>query len=80
MEWAFISGNTTMSGISCGLGLSVLHDFLQENQGELKIFSNDAYWRIKSGNIECSQQKINFSGTFVNLELRCDQPDVPVTP
>jgi hypothetical protein len=80
MEWAFIPGNTTMSGLSCGLGLSVLHDFLQENQGELKIFSNDAYWRIKSGKIECSQQKINFSGTFVNLELRCDQPALPVTP
>jgi hypothetical protein len=71
MDWAFIPGNTTMSGLSCGQGLTVLHDFLQENQGELKIFSNNAYWRIKSGRIECSQQKVDFSGTFVNLELRC---------
>jgi hypothetical protein len=75
LQWAFVKGNSTARaacGIS-GLGLNVLQDFLIENQGELKIFSNDGYLRIKEGNIKYAQQKVNFSGTLIDLELRCDQ-------
>jgi hypothetical protein len=74
LEWAFHSGNSTASqGISRGMGLHILQEFLVKNQGSLKIYSNDGYVSIKHGKIAYSQQKFNFSGTFVNIAFQCNE-------
>jgi hypothetical protein len=74
LEWAFHSGNSTATpGTSRGMGLHILQEFLTKNQGRLKIYSNDGYVSIKNGKIEYSQQKFNFSGTFVNIAFQCDE-------
>jgi len=74
LEWAFFPGNSTATpDISRGMGLHLLQEFLTENQGSLKIFSNDGYIGIKDGKVEYKQQRIDFSGTFVNITFQCDE-------
>jgi anti-sigma regulatory factor (Ser/Thr protein kinase) len=74
LSWAFQSGTTTkQNGISRGLGLNLLQDFVAKNHGNLMIFSNDGYVAIDDNGIRYENKDINFSGTLVNIALRCDQ-------
>lgn len=74
LSWAFESGNTTkQSGISRGLGLNLLQDFVSKNHGNLMIFSNDGYVTIGDNGVIYKNKDINFSGTLVNIALRCDE-------
>ncbi|MEB3212468.1 MAG: ATP-binding protein [Leptolyngbyaceae bacterium] len=74
LKWAFLPGKSTVSqGISRGLGLHLIQEFIAANQGTLKIYSNDGVVSIKNGKIEYGTQPINFSGTFVNIEFQCDE-------
>lgn len=73
LEWAFSPGNTTAVGISRGMGLTLLQEFIHKNQGDIKIFSNDGYACTRRDTIEYKTQNINFSGTFVNISLRCNE-------
>jgi hypothetical protein len=73
LKWALAEGNSTSDADISGFGLSVLCSFLLDNQGELKIFSNDGYLRIKAGKIEYAQHKVNFSGTLIDLDIQCDK-------
>lgn len=74
LEWAFLPGNSTASaGISRGLGLHLIQEFVSLNQGSLKIYSNDGAVSIEAGNINYMLQTTNFSGTFVNIAFQCDE-------
>ena len=72
--WAFQSGNTTkQNDISRGLGLNLLQEFVIKNHGNLMIFSNDGYVTIDDNGVRYENKDINFSGTLVNIALRCDE-------
>jgi len=73
LMWALESGNTTVMGVPRGLGLNLLKEFVNYNQGTLKIFSNDSYVKIADNDVTYSKQTINFSGTFINITLKCDE-------
>ena len=70
IEWAVISGNTTKKAEETGgLGLDLIREFLQMNEGKLQIRSADGYWEEKKGvNFakDCTNQ---FSGSVVNIEF-----------
>jgi hypothetical protein len=50
-----------------------LQDFVLKNQGELTIFSNDVEVVIADNGIKYGIKNVIFSGTLVNVMLRCDE-------
>ncbi|WNZ46114.1 ATP-binding protein [Leptolyngbya boryana CZ1] len=74
MAWAFKKGNSTIRDeISRGGGLTLLQDFVLKNQGKLTIFSNDVEVVIADNGVKYGMKNVNFSGTLVNIMLRCDE-------
>jgi len=75
LKWAFKSGTTTKKdeAISRGMGLSLLQTFVTENQGSLKIFSNDACVDMDHTGIRYENGYTDFTGTLVNIAFRCDE-------
>jgi signal transduction histidine kinase len=73
LKWAFMPGHTTKQDICSGMGLSLLHDFVAQNQGILTLFSNDGCVIVDDNGIKFQNTYTKFSGTLVNIGLRCDQ-------
>lgn len=73
LSWALAYGNSTVRDVSRGLGLNFLQEFIQCNKGTLRIFSNDGYVKIEDNKVIYKKQKINFSGTLINITIRCDE-------
>lgn len=75
LKWAFQSGTTTKQdeAISRGMGLNLLQTFVTQNQGRLKIFSNDACVDMDHTGIRYENGYTNFTGTLVNIAFRCDE-------
>jgi len=75
LKWAFQSGTTTKKddAISRGMGLNLLQTFVTENQGSLKIFSNDACVDMDHTGIRYENGYTHFTGTLVNIAFRCDE-------
>lgn len=75
LEWAFKRGNSSRSGDgqSRGLGLDLLREFVQLNQGQLKVFTHDTYAEIDSNGIRFQQNDSFFRGTVFHIQLICDE-------
>lgn len=74
MEWAFKRGNTTGGGkVARGLGLDLLNEFVQLNQGSLEIYSNDGYARVDNKGPSFLTIENGFSGTVVQIKFKCDE-------
>lgn len=71
MEWAFQPGTSTRPG-GRGIGLDLLHNFVQKNGGRLEMFSHEGYVSINDGNISFTERNEFFEGTLVNISLKCD--------
>jgi len=71
LEWAFIEGNTTKQ-VPGGLGLSILKQFIEMNEGTIQMVSGDAMLEI-NGNIP-TDTKLDkwFPGTIVTVEFNCN--------
>lgn len=70
LKWAIQSGNTTREG-SGGYGLPTLISYIKEVNGELYIFSGDAYYALK-GEVErtASMEDGCFDGTSVTFKVK----------
>lgn len=71
IQWAMEGRNTTKTGpIPGGLGLKLLREFIQLNQGRIQIVSDRGYWEQKQDG-SVVQQKLDFPfpGTVVNIEI-----------
>ena len=74
LSWAFQTGTSTRKdGVCGGMGLSLLQDFMIQNHGNLMIFSNDGCVIIDDNGTKYENKCINFSGTLVNISLKCDE-------
>jgi signal transduction histidine kinase len=74
IRWAFQRGTTTKpNGTGRGLGLDLLKEFVQLNQGRLEVFSHDGYALIGEGQERYETRQSYFEGTLVNITLRCDE-------
>lgn len=72
MKWAFERGNSTCTGgVARGLGLDLLKEFVQLNQGKLEIYSNDGYAIVDKDGERYENSDISFEGTMVHITLRC---------
>jgi hypothetical protein len=74
ISWAFQNGNSTKNeSIGRGVGLNLLQNFISSNQGNLRIFSGDASAIIEDNRIDYKDKCTRFSGTLVNISLRCNE-------
>jgi len=70
ISWAVKAGTTTKIGIiPGGLGLSLICEFLECNQGGIQIVSHDEYWVQEGKRARESNIGRIFPGTMVNLEF-----------
>ncbi len=70
IEWAIKDRNTTKDGVSGGIGLALLHEFIQKNKGKIQIISNDGFWELNTNKIIKSSFKNEFPGTMVNIVVK----------
>ena len=73
IDWAMKSGNTTKTGsVSGGLGLDIIFEFIQLNNGRIQIVSSDGYWEyLKSRKVKKEFDR-PFNGTIANIEVNLD--------
>lgn len=69
IEWCSESGNTTKINKTGGLGLTILKEFININQGKLQILSDNEYWECGKRKRAINNIGYRFDGTIVNIEF-----------
>ncbi len=74
LKWAFSESMSTKmdQGISRGMGLHLLKNFVQMNKGTLQIYSNDGRVLIDEKKEVYEDFSPAFRGTIVQINLQCD--------
>jgi anti-sigma regulatory factor (Ser/Thr protein kinase) len=70
IQWAVRDKNTTKIGVSGGIGLALLREFIGMNRGKMQIISNDGFYEYSEQGEEMQLFKGAFPGTIVNLQFR----------
>lgn len=74
LETAFQYGfSTKEKGGPRGLGLDLLKNFIQKNNGSMEIYSNNEYARIRYNESTYIMKQFYFHGTAINIKLKCDE-------
>lgn len=74
IPWAMTEGNTTKQGVSGGIGLAILKEFITLNKGKIRVISGDGFWQMYEDSTEGRRFEKPFPGTSVNIEVRTDDP------
>lgn len=72
IRWAVQKNNTTRNpkdGKPGGLGLKLIHEFVELNEGKVEIVSDEGYWCYNSKKNSFRTFKNPFPGTIVNIEI-----------
>ncbi|WP_172745780.1 STAS domain-containing protein [Neorhizobium sp. T7_12] len=70
IDWAMADGNTTRIGdIPGGLGLKILRQFINLNQGRFIVVTGNAFWTEQNGVTDRKQMASDFPGTVVTIEV-----------
>ncbi|MCH6236789.1 ATP-binding protein [Cognataquiflexum rubidum] len=72
IQWAVKDRSTTKQGISGGLGLAILKEFIQKNKGKLQIVSNEGFYQLDENREVTHKFQGEFPGTIVNLQFGTD--------
>lgn len=73
IEWAIKNGNTTKTGtLPGGLGLNIIIDFINKNEGKLQIISADGYWENYKEITKTRCFLNSFPGTIANIKFNLD--------
>lgn len=70
IKWAMQDRSTTKVGISGGIGLAFLKEFIGLNKGKIQIISNDGFYQYSKQGEEIKLFDREFPGTIVNLQFR----------
>lgn len=74
IEWAMQRGNTTKVGDTGGLGLSVIAEFVEKNEGNFMLISGNGALCMHGKNQQYNEICGFFPGTFVNLMFNLSDP------
>lgn len=69
IEWAVQDKKTTKVGISGGIGLAVLSEFINLNGGKMQIVSDEGFYQHGKNGIQSKLFDGRFPGTIVNLQF-----------
>lgn len=72
IKWAVEENKTTKEGISGGLGLALLKEFVNANKGKMQIISNEGFYQFNEDREILNEFRGEFPGTIVNLQFRTD--------
>ncbi|ENA1794801.1 ATP-binding protein [Flavobacterium psychrophilum] len=72
IEWAVKDRHTTKIGITGGIGLAFLKEFVTNNKGKMQIVSDDGFYQFDSKAESMNTFNASFPGTIVNLQFRTD--------
>ncbi len=72
IEWAVQDRKTTKVGVTGGIGLAVLREFVEMNGGKMQIVSHDGFYQFDKESVDSRIFNGNFPGTIVNLQFRTD--------
>ena len=72
IKWAVQDKKTTKKGVSGGIGLALLKEFVEKNKGKMQIVSDDGFYQFDCEGEIVQEFKGNFPGTIVNLQFRTD--------
>jgi len=75
IAWAFKEGNSTRvdENYAGGLGLGLLKDFIEVNNGKMEVFSHNGYCLIDKDGQHLRTLEGCFEGTIINITLMCDE-------
>lgn len=69
IRWAVKDKSTTKEGISGGIGLALLKEFIGKNKGKMQIVSDDGFYQFDCEGEILQQFQGQFPGTIVNLQF-----------
>lgn len=72
IKWAIMDKNTTKVGVTGGIGLALLKEFIERNNGKMQIISDDGFYQYDSHGELMQFFNGSFPGTIVNLQFRTD--------
>lgn len=72
IEWAMKDGHSTKQGISGGIGLAILKEFVILNKGKIQIISNDGFYQLDPNGVQTRLFSGSFPGTIINMEFKTD--------
>lgn len=72
ISWAVKDKMTTKEGVSGGIGLAVLKEFVEMNRGKMQIVSHDGFYQYDGAREVVRTFNGEFPGTIVNLQFRTD--------
>jgi hypothetical protein len=73
IKWALTEGHTTKTGNHPGgLGLKLIKDFIQKNNGKLQIISRYGYYEFLSNGETFQKMNNDFPGTCINIEINTE--------
>lgn len=67
IQWSLKDKNTTKIGVSGGLGLSLLSEFVHLNQGKLQIASGNGFYQYSQGKETLKELNCSFPGSIINV-------------
>ena len=74
LRWAFqLGASTRTGGMSGGLGLDILKEFITVNKGTLEFYSHEGRAFMDEGATTFSNCDDYFEGTMITVLLRCDE-------
>ena len=72
IEWAIKDKNTTKIGVTGGIGLALLKEFIERNKGKMQIVSDDGFYQFDTQGEQKQFFNGSFPGTIVNLQFKTD--------
>jgi hypothetical protein len=69
IKWAVNEGHSTKLGISGGIGLAILKEFITKNKGMIQIISDDGFYQLDAEGEQTRQFSGSFPGTIVNMQF-----------
>lgn len=70
IQWATKDKNTTKIGVSGGIGLALLKEFIEKNNGKMQIVSDDGFYQFSRSGEQMRIFNGSFPGTIVNLQFK----------
>jgi len=65
-------GHSTKQGISGGIGLAILKEFVILNKGKIQIISDDGFYQLDPNGVQARLFSGSFPGTIINMEFKTD--------
>ncbi|HCZ36714.1 MAG TPA: ATP-binding protein [Cytophagales bacterium] len=72
IQWAVQDRHTTKQGVTGGIGLAILREFIVKNRGKMQIVSADGFYEYSHLGEKANTMSARFPGTIVNLQFCTD--------